>query len=131
MQGPGLQLFDQILQSSEWSNERKVAVNELTTKDRVWLEAEVGMEFDCSPVEVPLVVFFIQHKGVYGYRATPMQSAETPGIFRGKFLYMTPEMRSYKDRIGTHIWNRNGVRFRLKHWSLRAYNPLSPWSDQQ
>lgn len=131
MNGLEFQLFDTTWQSSEWANEKKVAMNELTTKDHVWLEAEVEMECECTPEEVPLVVFFIQHKGVYGYRATPMQSTATPGIFRGKFLYMTPEMRSYKDRIGTHIWNRNGVRFRLKQWRLRAYNPLSPWSDQQ
>lgn len=122
--------YDTAWQSSEWSKEKTFSMDAVTNKDHLWLESEVEMECQCTPDEAPLLVYFVKHKGVYGYRATALEPTDSMGIYSGKFLYMTPEMRNYEDVIGTHIWNRKGIRFRLKKWNIRAYQPDSPWSER-
>ncbi len=131
MGSPLLQYSDTVWSNAEWNGEHKFVMEELTAKDHLWFEAEVELECQCTVNEAPLMVFFTQHKGVYGYQAKPFEATNTTQVYRGKFRYMTPEMRSYKDRIGVHLWNRNKVQFRIKQMMIRAYEPLSQWSDRQ
>jgi hypothetical protein len=110
---------------AEWMFDYKNMYNKWTNKDHLWMvvDAEIEVHSDDASVNPPLLVFFTEHKGAYGYRASPFERQDTTSIYKGTFVYMTPEMRQKSDLLGTHIWNRQRDRVQVRKWILRVYEP--------
>jgi hypothetical protein len=116
--------------TDEWYNEAEFVFEDLTTKDHVYLRANCTIQCYCSLDSAPLFVFFSKHKGVYGYLARPFSHTNEIGLLNGEFMYMSPEMRNTKDKIGYQIWNRFKVPFRLIDSQITLFEPNSIWAQR-
>jgi hypothetical protein len=116
--------IDTALSQEEWAYDMNIPFNELTDWDHLWLMIDAELEWGSFATDMPLLVFYVKHNGVYGYRAVPFQRNDSSSFSTKSFIYLTPELRDHRDVIGTHIWNRSKVPFKVKRWQLKVYEPI-------
>jgi len=120
---PQMQMHSAISRE-EWAFDMNIPFNELTDLDHLWLMIDAELEWGSYAADMPLLVFYVKHNGVYGYRAVPFQRNDSSSFSAKSFIYLTPELRDHRDVIGTHIWNRSKVPFKVKQWQLKVYEPI-------
>jgi hypothetical protein len=99
-------------------------INEITQKDHIWIKASMDIrfpkEFDGLP---PCMVLSMDRKeGPYGYSATEIKADTAINQWRKiEVMYLTPEIRSGKDRVKCYIWKRGKSQFDIDNIKLEVY----------
>lgn len=98
--------------------------NEITQKDHIWIKASMDIrfpkEFEGTP---PCMVLSMDRKGgPYGYSATEIKPDSALNQWHKiEVMYLTPEIRSGKDRIKCYIWKRGKSQFDIDNIKLEVY----------
>lgn len=84
---------------------------EISEKDHFWVKAKLKVRYDTTQVGArPLVINTMDRKnGSYGYFATECTGpADSLGWITIETLYLTPEIRTTRDKFKLYLWNRHG-----------------------
>ena len=82
---------------------------EISEKDHFWVKARLKVRYDTTQVGMrPLVINTMDRKnGSYGYFATEcVGPTDSQGWMTIETLYLTPEIRTTRDKFKLYIWNR-------------------------
>jgi len=97
---------------------------ELTRQDHVWIRASVDVRYP-EGFEGPLPCFVMcmeRKEGPYRYFAPEMKTDSNPGQWnRLTFEYLTPEIRSSRDRFKCYIWNRGKAAFDIDNVRIELF----------
>jgi hypothetical protein len=98
--------------------------NELTQKDHAWIKITMDIRFPKDfEGTLPCLVMVIERKiGSYGYYATEIKTDSISNHWRRiDVMYITPEIRSAKDRFKCYIWKRDNSYFDIDNLKLEIY----------
>ncbi|MBK9222092.1 MAG: hypothetical protein IPO78_05195 [Saprospiraceae bacterium] len=112
--------------NQEFSKAYEFLFHQLTSKDHVWLEAQVDVRFpELIEGENPLLVMSVENKlGIYGYHTIELKNESKDNKWQHyKMVYLTSEIRNTKDRVKCYIWNRGKVSFEIDNFKLDQYEP--------
>lgn len=104
------------------------AMENITAEEYAWLriEAEVLVP-DSAELQTPLLVAHFLHKDQpYRYTTTetkPGSEVKGQGWQRISLDFMTPEVRSLKDRFKTYLWYRGKGEVYVRSMVVRRYEP--------
>lgn len=96
---------------------------ELTSKDHAWIKATIDVRYPAGFTgTLPCFVMTMERKeGSYRYFA-PEIKADSLGTWNHfEFVYLTPEIRSPKDRFKCYIWNRSKAPFDVDNIRIDLY----------
>ena len=96
---------------------------ELTSKDHAWIKATIDVRYPAGFTgTLPCFVMTMERKeGSYRYFA-PEIKADNLGTWNHfEFVYLTPEIRSPKDRFKCYIWNRSKAPFDVDNIRIDLY----------
>ncbi|MFO7723749.1 MAG: hypothetical protein R6V49_11065, partial [Bacteroidales bacterium] len=81
---------------------------ELTTKDHAWLKFTIAYEYTDSSEARPVIFVanMSRREGSYGYQTAELMPQES-GEGLMTTWYLTPEIRSKKDKLVFYFWNRD------------------------
>lgn len=100
-------------------------VGSLTGGDHLWLRARAELFLPDTLAEPPcLVVSMERREGPYGYRTScePLGEARS-GRAMLAIEYLTPAVRSPRDRLKVYLWRRGGGTFWVKRIEVVAFTP--------
>lgn len=97
---------------------------DLTQKDHIWLNASMDIRFP-EKFEGPLPCFVMtmdRKEGPYGYLAPEIKIDSAKGHWRKfEITYLTPEIRSTKDRFKCYIWKRGKSSFDIRNLKIERF----------
>lgn len=113
----------QELDQKEYVYEKWKAFEDFTDKDHVFLKWRAKLTYpDSSLTEYPLLTITIDRNGgLYGYRYYSLKGNEDGWV---EAWYLTPELRSKKDKIRIQIRNSNKTRIQISDIKIQVYIPL-------
>jgi hypothetical protein len=97
---------------------------ELTQKDHVWIKVSMDVRFpEKYDGALPCIVNTMERKiWPYRYVATEIKTDSIPNHWRRvEVMYLTPEIRSDKDRFKCYIWKRGKSTFDIDNLKLEIY----------
>lgn len=99
---------------------------QLTGKDHAWIRCSARFWVDDSVPAVPTMVVHFEHKGgTYKYMA---RDAVVPAATRNTWVtctmdYLTPEVRSSKDKVKAYLWNQQGEAVKVDDFTVQVLEP--------
>lgn len=114
----------QNLAGNEWPKGFSIPYNELSKTDHSFILFSAVFE-GSAPASGVLVTTF-NHKGLYGYQGRDIVSVitdtnEVANTITATSVYLTPHMRSKKDKLSAYVWNRGFEDTILKEMRLEVY----------
>lgn len=104
-----------------------ISFQELTSTDHAWVVGEVDIFIpENYEGKLPLLIATFQHKEKnYKYRSFSLSpKAIKKGAWNSlSFSYLSPEVRSKKDRLKLYIWHQGNERVLVDNFKIRAYEP--------
>lgn len=97
---------------------------ELTQKDHIWVKLKMNIRCkERIDNNLPCLVLTMDRKnGSYGYSANEMKFDSISNTWKNiEVLYLTPEIRSKKDRLKCYVWNRGKNCFDIDNISVEVY----------
>jgi len=117
-------LFYRLSPDEEYYPFLEKTYGELTKKDHIWLTASMYIRFpENFEGSLPCLVMTMERKkGPYGYMAPEIKNDSSKGQWRKfKVDYLTPEIRSTKDRFKCYIWKRGKSSFDIKNLKIERF----------
>lgn len=96
---------------------------ELTSKDHAWLKATIDVRYpENFNGPLPCFVMTMERKeGCYRYYGPEMKTDSANHWYRLEYVYLTPEIRSTKDRFKCYIWNRSKMPFDIDNIQIKLF----------
>lgn len=116
--------FYRLNESQEFFPIFESSYNELTQKDHVWIKVSMDIRF---PKEfegpLPCLINTMERKiWSYGYYSTEIKIDSLPNQWkRVEVMYLTPEIRSAKDRFKCYIWKQGKSIFDIDNLKIEIY----------
>jgi hypothetical protein len=129
-------IFDSIRQShvfhltegTEFSPDLRIAYRDITSADHAWLRISVDIYLPegykgNSPY---LVTTFNRKEGNYKYRTVhlPADSVKHNTWISLSKEYLTPNIRSNKDKFQTYVWNSSKQSMYIDNLKVEIFEPL-------
>lgn len=105
----------------------EISYRELTSKDHVWIRGYGIITAQNTP-EIPAFHFTstMLHKGnPYTWKGVAMTSEYSPAMKQDTMLieYLTPEIRSYRDKLSVGFWHQAGDSVLLNDFYIEVWEP--------
>jgi hypothetical protein len=116
--------FYRLGDDQEFYSILETSFNELTHKDHVWMKVSMDIRFPKDfDGTLPCIVNTMERKiWSYGYHAMDIPLDSIPDHWRRiEVMYITPEIRSVKDRVKCYIWKRGKSTFDIDNLKLEIY----------
>jgi hypothetical protein len=116
--------FYRLTEDQEYFPILETQYNELTRKDHIWIKASMDIRFQKDfEGTLPCLVHTMERRnGSYGYHTTEIKLDSLPNRWRRvEVMYITPEIRSGKDRYKCYIWKRGKSTFEIDNLKLEIY----------
>jgi hypothetical protein len=115
--------FYRANQDQEYVLTRQFRYKDLTKKDHLWIKASADIRLpEGYNGKLPCFVLTMEHWfGSYGYFA-PEISADSAGYWKHiSFEYLTPEIRSTRDKFKCYFWNRGRSNFDIDNYRVEVF----------
>lgn len=109
----------------EFSPSFEKSFDELTDKDHIWVEVEIaykGNKFEQE--KAPLIITHMDRKeGAYGYYTSKIPPVSDTNDDYNVFAsqYLTPNVRSQKDKLKIYIWNKYRVSLEIAYLKITIF----------
>lgn len=116
--------FYRLNEDQEYFPVLETQYNELTQKDHIWIKVSMDIRFPKDfEGTLPCIVNTMERKiWSYGYHATDIKLDSVPNHWRRiEVMYITPEIRSGKDRVKCYIWKRGKSTFDIDNIKLEIF----------
>jgi hypothetical protein len=116
--------FYRLTEEQEYFPFFETPFNELTQTDHIWIKASIDVRFpEIFEGKFPCLVLSMERKnGPYGYSATEIKTDSLPNRWRRiQVMYLSPEIRSVKDRVKCYIWKRGKTSFDIDNVKLEVF----------
>lgn len=110
-------------EASEYLPGFEAPIGSLTDGDHLWLRARAEVFLPDTLAEPPcLVVSMERREGPYGYRATcETGKGHRSGQFTLAMEYLTPSLRSPRDRVKVYLWRRGMGSFWVRSIKVEGF----------
>ena len=114
----------QNITGNEWPKGFSIPYNDLSDADYSFIL--FSAIFEGSPPQSAVLVTTFNHNGAYGYQGSdlPLVMVDTnkvANLYTATSVYLTPPMRSKKDKFSAYVWNRGLEAGILKELRLEVY----------
>jgi hypothetical protein len=116
--------FYRLTEEQEYFPFLETPFNVLTQTDHIWIKATLDIRFsEKFEGNFPCLVLSMERKnGPYGYSATEIKTDSSPNRWRRvEVMYLSPEIRSVKDRVKCYIWKRGKTSFDIDNVKLEVF----------
>ena len=116
--------FFRLSQDQDYFPIIETPFKKFTSKDHFWLKASMDMRFPANfEGKPPCIVMSLERRnGTYGYFAPEVKLDSLPNHWRRvEVLYLTPELRSPRDRVKCYVWKRGKSTFDIDNLKLEVY----------
>lgn len=116
--------FYRLTEEQEYFPVLETAFGELTNQDHFWLKTSFDIRFaEGFEGTLPCLIHTMERSnGSYGYYATDLQLDSIPNNWRHvEAIYLTPEIRSKKDRVKCYFWKRGKSGFDIDNIKVEIY----------
>jgi len=115
---------NQNLTGKEYSQKFDLRYNDLCEGDYCFVL--FSAVFEGPPPGGAILITHFDHNGAYGYqgRDAPLVITDTnkvANLYTSTAVYLTPPMRSHRDKFNAYVWNRNKEQGVLKKLILEIY----------
>lgn len=113
----------QELAQEEFLLENWKSFEDFTDKDHLFVKWSGKISYpDTNLVEFPLLSMSMDRDGsLYGYRYYSLHGNEEGKV---EAWFLTPELRSKKDKIRVQVWNSKKSRIQISDLEIKVYTPI-------
>ncbi len=116
--------FFRFREDQEYFPILETSYNELTQKDHIWIKASMDIRFPNDyKGQMPCIVMSMERKTwSYGYYLSEIKQDSASNHWKKvEMMYISPEIRSGKDRVKCYIWKRGKEAFDIDNVKLEIY----------
>jgi hypothetical protein len=120
--------YYQMAENEEFCSFLSDSYKNLTKKDHIWLKVNLDVRFPTHFAEEKpcLVGTMYRRNGGYGYYAPAIEPdiTDTIGVPHWQhieFYYLTPEIRSKKDKLKCYIWKRSATPLEVDNVRIEVF----------